>query len=143
MQFYVWRKNDITGHGAVADQKTLQNVKTSQNRYCPPFREYSETIFSCFREVRYILLFCRQIDGCTNIVLAREELNVAQISRLWRTRFYVNAQVTETLTGVTMKSKAENRNFKQRSVLMSFSGTSDKFKPGLPFKYVVGNVKDL
>ena len=38
-----------------------------------------------------------------------------------------------------MKKQAEKRDIRKRSVQLSFSGTSNKFKPGLPFKYVVGN----
>ena len=50
----------------------------------------------------------------------------------------MDAQVTETLTGITMKKHSEKHSIMRRSVQLSFSGTSDKFKPGLPFKYVVG-----
>ena len=55
------------------------------------------------------------------------------------TEFSVDAQVNETLTGITMKKHAVKRDIKKRSVQLSFSGTSTRFKPGLPFKYVVGD----
>lgn len=38
-----------------------------------------------------------------------------------------------------MKKLAKKRDIRKRSVQLSFSGTSEKFKPGLPFKYVVGS----
>ncbi|CAB3988758.1 C3 and PZP-like alpha-2-macroglobulin domain-containing 8 isoform X2, partial [Paramuricea clavata] len=79
----------------------------------------------------------REINGCTDIRLLREELNVGEVTNVYRTQFLIDAQVTETLTGVTLKSKALKYNMKRRSVQLSFSGTSGKFKPGLPFKYVL------
>ena len=40
-----------------------------------------------------------------------------------------------------MKKYALKRDIEKHSVQLSFSGTSTKFKPGLPFKYVVGRFK--
>ena len=68
---------------------------------------------------------------------------MGEISNTYGTRFIVKSQVTETLTGVTLKKTAERRKFDTRSVKMSFDGTSNKFKPGLPFSYVVRKNSDF
>ncbi|XP_028406949.1 murinoglobulin-1-like isoform X3 [Dendronephthya gigantea] len=79
----------------------------------------------------------KEIDGCTDITLSREALNMGEIISIYGSQFVVDSRVTETLTGVTLKKRAVTRNFKRRSLQMSFAGTSNKFKPGLPFSYVL------
>lgn len=84
-----------------------------------------------------------QISGCTDVTLSLKALNLEDITDLWATRFVVDSQVTETSTGVTFKRKARKYNFLANSVKMSFAGTLTRFKPGLPFSYVVRQIKYL
>lgn len=55
----------------------------------------------------------------------------------WNAEFTIKAKVNENLTGVTLGGHAKTTQFYKRSVLLSFVGSSEKFKPGLPYKYVV------
>ena len=49
----------------------------------------------------------------------------------------VKATFTETSTGVIRKKEATSPRLQWYSQTMSFLGLSDKFKPGLPFKFKV------
>ncbi|XP_028407192.1 alpha-2-macroglobulin-like protein 1 isoform X2 [Dendronephthya gigantea] len=90
-------------------------------------------------ERRFSFIRCenvtKEIDGCTDITVSRETLNIGEITYIHGADFVVDGQVTETLTGVTLKKKAVTYNFRKRSIQLSFHGTSRKFKPGLPFSY--------
>ena len=83
-----------------------------------------------------------QINGCTDITLSREAFNVEEITNISAAQFVVDGQVTETSTGVTLRKRPLRKNFTARSLKMSFDGTSNKYKPGLPFLYVVREIKN-
>ena len=59
------------------------------------------------------------------------------MTNTWNAEFIIEAKVKESLTGVTLKDHAKITRLHKRSVSLSFAGSSDKFKPFLPYKYVV------
>ena len=53
-------------------------------------------------------------------------------------RFKFEASVKERATGITLNATSVTKPIDKTDVKLSFSGTSDIFKPGLPFEAVVG-----
>ncbi|XP_065060175.1 alpha-1-macroglobulin-like isoform X3 [Rhopilema esculentum] len=76
----------------------------------------------------------RKVFGCEQIEVNLNEFKVYQYSGYSSITFSFAASVTETATGIQynatkVKSKVENTNVK-----LSFDGTPEIFKPGLPFQ---------
>ena len=53
-------------------------------------------------------------------------------------KFKIEASVKERATGISMSATSVTKSVHKKDVKLSFSGTSDIFKPGLPFEAMVG-----
>ena len=53
-------------------------------------------------------------------------------------QFKIEASVTERATGISLNATSVTIPIEETDVELSFSGTSDTFKPELPFEAVVG-----
>ncbi|XP_028407143.1 alpha-2-macroglobulin-like protein 1 isoform X2 [Dendronephthya gigantea] len=114
--------------------KNVKGMLTAQLCLRHSSYEYWQWKFPSFTRCENIT---KEIDGCTDITMSREALNMDKIINIDGSQFVVDSQVTETVTGVTLKKKAVTKDFTRRSVKLSFDGNSNNFKPGLPFSYVL------
>ena len=54
--------------------------------------------------------------------------------------FDIKASVKEMATGISVNATSVAKRIEDVDVELSFSGTSDTFKPGLPFEALVGEL---
>ena len=82
-----------------------------------------------------IIIF--QISGCSPFNIDSKDVDLNARSYYYSTFFVIDAQVNENATGITLNATQTSTGFSSTAISLSFDGTLDVFKPGLPFKAVV------
>lgn len=97
---------------------------------------YDFQIFTNQPCAHYFYLFT-QIYGCAPFEIDFNSFKIYKYPGYGTIRFTMEASVKERATGITLNATKVEKTVEKTDVKLSFSGTSDIFKPGLPFNAVV------
>ena len=95
------------------------------------------TYICLHRFENYNIIFFFQVSGCAPFEIDLRFFKIYKYSGYRIIKFTMEASVKERATGISLNATKVTKSVESTDVKLSFSGTPEIFKPGLPFEAVV------